>query len=87
MAELTHLFMDMENAVICDICNAQFTSKPSTNGHITIIHEGRKQFKCEICNANFGQKGNLNIHVRTVHEKRKPFKSDFCNAQFTSNLA
>ena len=39
----------------CDLCNAKFTSKHSLNGHIAVVHEGKKPFKCDISEAKFTQ--------------------------------
>ena len=37
-------------------------------GHITRIHEGKKQFKCAICNAQFTSKNGMKVHIATIHE-------------------
>ena len=50
--------------------------------HISIVHEGEKNYKCEICGKDFGEKRHLKRHKDIVHEGLKPYKCDFCTSAF-----
>ena len=63
----------------CDICNANFTQKPSLSQHIANFHRYeliKKHMKCKECDLTFNTNFHLNRHFAYVHQGRKVgFKS------------
>ena len=47
------------------------------NGHIELVHEGKKSFTCNVCDAAFSEKS------QSVHERKKPFQCNICDASFS----
>ena len=43
------------------------THSGSMRRHITIVHEGQKNYKCEFCEKPFSTQGNLKIHIKRMH--------------------
>ena len=43
------------------------------NGHISLVHEGKKSFDCNSCEASFEDKSNLERHIASVHEEKMPY--------------
>ena len=39
----------------CNDYGAAFSEKSKLNGHIELVHEGKKPFKCNDCGAAFSQ--------------------------------
>ena len=70
------------------------------NGHIAIIHEGKKQYKCYICNNEFTSKHAMNITLKsfmkerdnsnaiyvmlTLEKNKHILNNRFCNHEFES---
>ena len=54
---------------ICDICDAEFTTKGQQKSHKAIVHEGKKPFECNICDYKSGRKQDLKKHEKHIHKK------------------
>ena len=62
----------------CDICNANFTQKPSLSQHIANFHRYeliKKNMKCKECDLIFHSNFHLNRHFASVHQGNM-FKSE-----------
>jgi stress-induced morphogen len=71
-----------EGDIICDICNAIFTTQSGLNGHIAAMHGN---FECGECKTFFTNKYLMKRHIERVHEEKKPaFSCPICDASFMS---
>ena len=55
----------------CDICNANFSQKPSLSRHIANFHRYeliKKHMKCKECDLSFNTNFHLNKHFASVHQ-------------------
>ena len=52
----------------CSICDKNFVSEQSLNGHFRAVHEDMKLNKCNVCEKHFSTKYQLNGHIATIHE-------------------
>ena len=55
----------------CDICDYSCAKRSNLPEHITLVHDGVRQFKCEVCEKNFPQKQSLKLHYARIHETKK----------------
>ena len=74
----------------CDICNANFTQKPSLDRHIANFHRYeliKKHMKCKECDLSFNSNFHLNRHFASVHQGNMSwkFKCSKCTVGFKSH--
>ena len=46
------------------MCGNTFTTLNYLKKHISVIHEGAKDYSCDFCGKKFGHKVNLDAHIR-----------------------
>jgi uncharacterized C2H2 Zn-finger protein len=64
------LGMKQEEAIICNICHAEFSNLKGLRLHEGRIHSAsEKNIKCCECLKLFKNKYSLKIHVKQVHDK------------------
>ena len=63
----------------CTSCGKLFCGAINLKKHISIVHEGHKNYKCESCGKSFSYSRHLKRHIRTVHEGHKDHKCESCS--------
>lgn len=83
-------FDDDEEALICDICNKTFDTRPLFDFHFQSEHaKGKKSSsKCPICFKTISNIYDLKKHIKITHEKVREFVCPVCGWAFgvSSNL-
>ena len=67
---------------ICKLCGKSFADPSYLKTHISVVHEGRKDYKCNSCDKSFPLKVSLKIHIQDVHENSADLKCDYCGKLF-----
>lgn len=57
------------SSYICDVCQANYTSKSSLKRHLNLHNQ--QTFDCDKCNAKFTRADSLLNHDRRIHLKKK----------------
>ena len=66
----------------CEHCKKSFSTTSYLKKHISVVHEGNRDFQCDRCDKTFGSQSGLRVHVQNVHEKAKEFPCDMCDKSF-----
>ena len=74
--------LNLSNAPLAQICDADFTTKQSLNMHVSSFHKKIKLFKCIYCGISFEFKKELHTHISLEHVK--PFNCQTCDPKFRS---
>ena len=65
-----NVHQETERKFKCNLCEKSFKHKHILEGHIALIHEGKKKYDCASCNEVFDRIGTLRDHFETVHVER-----------------
>ena len=74
------VFMVIKNSIVF-FAKWHLQQRQEVEGHISDVHENKREFKCEICSAAFNSKGRLNLHM-IVHDNKRDFSCSICSKCF-----
>ena len=64
--------MEVENKIICDICNKKFLQKAYLKKHVLLQHTiTALDYQCEHCQKEFISKNTLSTHITRTHMNQK----------------
>ena len=79
--------MEVENAMICKICNVKFLQKSYLKKHILLQHTTTElDFQCEHCKKKFISKNTLSTHITRSHMNQK-FVCKNCEMTYTRKFS
>ena len=82
------IWQSVKQKLECQQCQKILSSKENLLLHISIIHNGVKNFECLTCGRKFGYKKNLKKHIKAIHMKfeernsNNAYKCDICEKTF-----
>ena len=60
----------------------------SLKNHITVVHEGIKEWQCNQCGKSYSQRHYMQVHIKRVHDKdgngRIDHKCEHCGKSYSS---
>ena len=79
--------MEVENAIICKICNKKFLQKAYLKKHVLLQHTITDlDFQCEHCKKKFKTKNMLSTHITRTHMNQK-FLCKNCEMSYTRKFS
>ena len=61
-----------------------FSQKTHLNGHIRVVHDGKRPYKCTLCNNTFTQSSHMKTHIKRVHLKSESYQCTICEQFYTT---
>ncbi|CAH1784688.1 unnamed protein product [Owenia fusiformis] len=82
--------MDVPNAIVCEICQQEFTQQSAYNKHLTCTHGiDDDLYPCKKCDKVFYKEKTLKEHLKNVHAVNPKYKctKEDCEKVFSNSVA